>query len=70
MSPLSQLVLKVMRYTALATSAFVAFVIALQIYDHSNGETWTRQDISFVVVLVVMLGAGLWLARSVKRELG
>ena len=70
MSPLSQLILKVMRYTAIATSVFVALVIALEIYNHSNGQPWTRQDISFVVVLVIMLGAGLWLARSVKRELG
>jgi hypothetical protein len=69
MSPLSQLVLKVMRYTALATSAFVGWVIALQFWNHSGGEPWTRQDMGFVVVLVLMLAGGLWLARSVRREL-
>jgi membrane protein YdbS with pleckstrin-like domain len=68
MSPLAKLILKVMRVTALATSVFVALVIALQVWNHRAGEIWTHQDVSFVVVLVLMMAGGLWLARSVRRE--
>ena len=69
MSPLARIILTVMRYTAFAIAGFVALVIALQFWNHSGGAAWTRQDVSFVVVLVVMLLGALWLARSVRKEL-
>lgn len=70
MSPLARLVLSVMRYTAFACAAFIAAVIGLQAYTHLNGVAWSRQDISFMVVLALILVGSLWLARSVGREIG
>lgn len=69
MSPLARLILTVMRYTALAAAAFVAWVIGLQVWTHWGGVPWSRQDVSFMVVLVLLLAGALWLARSVASEL-
>ena len=69
MTPLARLILTVMRYAAFGIAAFVALVMALQFYNHSAGAAWTRQDVSFMVVLALMLAGALWLARSVAKEL-
>lgn len=69
MSPLARLILTVMRSTAFACGAFIAAVIGLQVYEHLNGVAWSRQDISFMVVLALILAGSLWLARAVGREL-
>ncbi len=72
MSPLGWILLKAMRAGCLAGAVFVAVVIAYQVWlKASTGQlsNLTRQDISFWVILAIMLAGFLWLARSMSREL-
>jgi hypothetical protein len=72
MSPLGAVLMRVMRMGCIAGAVFVALVFAYEVWlKASTGQlsNLTRQDISFWVILALMLAGFLWLARSVSREL-
>jgi FtsH-binding integral membrane protein len=72
MSPLGAILMRVMRAGCLAAAGFVALVIAYEVWlKASQGQLGllTRQDISFWILLLLMLVGFLWLARSMTREL-
>ncbi len=72
MSPLGAILMRVMRAGCMAGAVFVALVIAYEVWlKASTGQlsNLSRQDISFWVILTIMLGGFLWLARSMSREL-
>jgi cytochrome bd-type quinol oxidase subunit 1 len=72
MSPLGAILMRVMRAGCLAGAVFVAAVIAYEVWiKASTGQlsNLSRQDISFWVILALMLAGFLWLARSMGREL-
>ena len=72
MSPLGNLLLRVMRAGAIGAAGFVVLVIAIEIWKRwrfGGFGQMTAQDYSFFGVLAVMLVGALWLARSIGREL-
>ncbi len=72
MSPLAQLLLRVMRAGSLAAAGFMVLVIGIELWKRWRfggfGEMSTP-DMSFMAVLVVMLVAFLWLAWAIRKEL-
>jgi hypothetical protein len=73
MSPLGKLVLTVMlwgvRFAAGAIAVILAIVVWQKFLSAEAGEA-TRQDYTFLGILVVLLVAAVWFARSVGREIG
>ena len=72
MSPLGAILMRVLRAGCMAAAVFVALVIAYEVWlKASTGQLshLTRQDISFWVILAIMLAGFLWLARAMGREL-
>ena len=70
MSPLGRLILKVMRWGLLGAAGLVAVFFAIDIGKRDGGfAAMTRQDLSFLVILVLLFVFALWLARAISREL-
>jgi len=72
MSPLATLLLRVMRSGSLAAAACMALVIVIELWKRwrlSSFDTMTKPDISFIVILVLLLLGFLWLARAISREI-
>lgn len=70
MSPLGRLILKVMRWGLWVMAGLVAVFFAIEIGKREGGlATLTRQDITFLVILVLLFAFALWLARAISREL-
>lgn len=72
MSPLAALILRVMRGAALASAGFMVLVIGIELWKRwrfGGFEVMSRQDVTFMAVLVLMLLGSLWLARAIGREL-
>ena len=69
MSEMSGLILRVMRTSALAAAGFVVLVIAIEIWTKWRIQGVVRENLGFMVVLLVMLAGCLWLARAISREI-
>ncbi len=72
MSPLMLVILKALRIIVLGISALMAVFLGLALWQRTQAaglESLTRQDYTFMAVLLAILLAGLWLARSIKREI-
>ncbi|HRX36635.1 MAG TPA: hypothetical protein P5337_09565 [Aestuariivirga sp.] len=66
------LILRVMRGGAVAAAGFMVLVIGIEIWKRwrfGGFGSMGRHDVTFMVVLVLMLVGFLWLARSITREL-
>jgi hypothetical protein len=72
MSPLSKLILIAMLWGTRFSAAAFAAVLMIELLRRwlaGSPVSITRQDYSFLVVLVLLLAAALWFARSLAREL-
>lgn len=72
MSPLLRLLLRILRGGAVGAAGLVAAFIGIELWQRWTPEGFsgmTRQDLSFMVVLVLLVVGALWLARSIEREL-
>jgi uncharacterized membrane protein len=72
-SPLQQLLLRVLRLSTIGAALLLAIFLAITIWKLANAlgfEQFTRQDWSLIGFLVFMLICALWLYRSVGREMG
>ncbi len=69
MSPLQQILMRAIRAGCVFAAGFLLAVIVLEIWTRWLGEGGTRQDATFMVVLVLLLAGAVWLARSISREL-
>ena len=61
-----------MRLVSRAAAFFVALVIGIEIWKRwrfGGFADMSRPDISFIVILVLLLVGFLWLARSISREI-
>lgn len=67
MSPLRILMLKVLRGGALAAAVFAALVLVIEVWK--RGGDVAGLNPGFMIMLALMLGGALWLARSITREL-
>jgi hypothetical protein len=65
--PLRILLLKVLRIGAFGVAAAAAMVIGIELWKHSGDMTALHPG--FLIMVVLLLAAGLWLARSIGREL-
>ena len=71
-SPLQQLLLKVLRNTTLGAAFLLIIFLAITIWKQTKNigfGQFTRQDWSFAGLLVVMLLCALWLYRAIGREM-
>ncbi len=72
MSPLGMFVLTVMLWGVRFAAAAIAAIIAIFVWQKwlaaSAGEI-TSQDYTFLAILVALLVAALWFARSLRQEL-
>ena len=72
MSPLAGLLLRAMRAASIGAAGFMMLVIGIEVWKRWNFGGFgamTRQDMAFMIVLVLMLVGFLWLARSISREI-
>ncbi len=72
MTPLAQLLLRVMRAGCYAATGFMVLAIAIELWKHwrfGGFGAMSAPDISFMAILVIMLAGFLWLARAIGREL-
>ncbi|WP_119391666.1 hypothetical protein [Taklimakanibacter lacteus] len=71
MSPLGKLILTVMLWGVRFAAAAIAAIAAIFIWQKwlSAADEITRQDYTFLAILVALLIAALWFARSLAREL-
>ena len=72
MSPLAHLLLRVMRAGSLAAAGFMVLVIGIELWKRwrfGGFGTMSAPDVSFLVVLIVMLVGFLWLAWAIRKEL-
>ena len=72
MTPLAQLLLRIMRGASLAAAGFMVLVIAIEVWKRWNFggfEKMSTPDISFMAILVLMLAGFLWLARAIAKEI-
>lgn len=67
MSPVAFLVLKVLRWGALASALFCALAIGIEIWK--RGGDMTALEPGFTILLAMLVIGALWLARSIGREL-
>jgi hypothetical protein len=61
------LLLMVLRAGALGSALFAAAVIGIEVWKH--GGDMTALNPGFILLVAIVLAAGLWLARSIGREL-
>lgn len=73
MSPLGRLILTVMLWGVRFAAGAIAVILAILVWQKwlsaAAGEV-TRQDYTFLAILMALLIAALWFARSVGKELG
>ncbi len=67
MPPLRYFLLKVLRAGAIGTALFAALVIGIEIWK--QGGDVTGLNPGFTILVAVILVAGLWLSRSIAREI-
>jgi hypothetical protein len=65
--PLRVLLLKVLRFGSFGVAVAAALVIGIELWKHSGDMTALHPG--FLIMMGVLLAAGLWLARSIGREL-
>lgn len=72
MTPLARLLLRAMRGASRAAAAFTVLVIGIELWKRWRFgvlASMSGHDITFMAILVLMLGCFLWLARAISREL-
>jgi hypothetical protein len=70
MSPLGRLILLAMRWGLWGLAGLVAVFFVIEIAKRDGGlASLNRQDITFLVILVLLFVFALWLARAISREL-
>jgi hypothetical protein len=72
MSPLLVLILKAIRVGVLGVSAFMLVFLGLGLWQKNRTvglEMLTRHDYTFFAILLLLCLAGLWMARSISREI-
>jgi len=67
MSPIANIVMKILRGAVLAAAVFLALVLVLEAWKH--GWDLRALDLRFTVVVALLMVGALWLARSIGREL-
>ena len=67
MPPLRHVLLSVLRAGAIATSVFAVAVLGIEVWKH--GDDVRAINPGFAMLVIVILVAGLWLARSIGREI-
>jgi hypothetical protein len=67
MPPLRHVLLRVLRAGAIGTAAFAAAVLGIEAWKHGGDVTAIHPGFALLVLAVLM--AGLWLARSIGREM-
>ncbi|PZF76289.1 hypothetical protein DK847_13940 [Aestuariivirga litoralis] len=67
MSPLAIVLMKLLRWGALAIAGFLALVLVLEAWKHG----WELGALSkgFTAVVALLAAGALWLARAIGREL-
>jgi hypothetical protein len=71
-SPLQHVLLKVLRNATLGAAFLLIIFLAITIWKQTKASGFdqlTRQDWSFMGLLVVMLLCALWLYRAIGREM-
>jgi hypothetical protein len=59
-----------MRWGLWIMAGLIAVFFVIEIAKHEGGlAALTRQDITFLVVLILLFAFALWLARAISREL-
>lgn len=60
-----------MRWGALGIAGLVLVFFGIELRKHwiAGFDGMSRQDVSFLVILVLLIAGALWLARSISREL-
>lgn len=61
-SPLSRLILKIMRIGTLSAAVLIAIFLGVALWQN-------QQHYGFMGVMVVMLVGALWLSRAIAKEL-
>lgn len=72
MSPLLLLILKIIRIGMLGTAGLMLLFSGLALWQKQRTvglEALTRQDYTFIGVLLLLCLAALWMARSISREI-
>ena len=70
MSPLGRLILMAMRWGLWITAGLIAVFFAIEVGKRAGAfAAMTRQDVTFLVILVLLFVLALWLARAISREL-
>jgi hypothetical protein len=67
MPPLRLLLLKVLRIGAFGVAVAAALVIGIELWKH--GGDVTAMNPGFLIMVALLLAAGLWLGRSIGREM-
>jgi hypothetical protein len=67
MPPLRSLLLKVLRIGSFGVAVSAAAVIGIELWKH--GGDLSGLNPGFLIMVALLLVAGLWLARSIGREL-
>lgn len=67
MPPLRHVLLRVLRAGAIGTAVFAAAVLCIEAWKHGGDVTAIHPG--FAMLVIVILVAGLWLARSIGREM-
>ena len=67
MSRWRHILLRVLRTGAIATAIFAAAVLGIEVWKHGGDVTAIHPG--FAMLVGVVLVAGLWLARSIGREM-
>ena len=68
MPPLRLLLLKVLRIGSFGVALSAALVIGIELWKH--GGDFADLNPGFLIMVALLLAGGLWLARSIGRELG
>ncbi len=72
LSPLGRLLLKIMRFGTIAAAFLLVAFLGLTLWQKTRLgglEALSRQDYSFMGILVLMLVGALWLYRAIGREM-
>ena len=67
MPPLRHVLLRVLRAGAIGTAVFAAAVLGIEVWKHGGDVTAIHPG--FAMLVIIILVAGLWLARSIGREM-
>jgi hypothetical protein len=67
MPPLRHILLRVLRVGSIGAAAFALGVLAIEVWK--SGGDLSAIHPGFAMLVIVILGAALWLARAIGREI-